>query len=184
MNVTPSRTALAAAFLIVLGIYALIIRPMEADIGDRYADLENTRATLERSLVLARRLPELERERARLTAVLARVHLADSRTVLVDRFLHAVARTAGHDAVSILNIVTDPRPSTDISIDITVRGPYENVIRAVRDLNATDVAARIALASLGNAQLRPGSRPQLDATFHVVLLRETDESTIRDPRPV
>ena len=62
----------------------------------------------------------------------------------------------------------------EIPFELALRGRYADVIRAVRDLNAGDVAARMTLASLGNADRR-GAAPQLTAAFHVLLLREPDE---------
>jgi hypothetical protein len=64
-----------------------------------------------------------------------------------------------------------------LPLELTIRGGYNDVIRAVRELNAGDVAAQINLASLSDAARRPGERPQLNAAFHVLLLREADEST-------
>jgi hypothetical protein len=171
--------ALAAVALIVIALaYAIIIRPIEGAIAERYADLDSARLALERSTVLAARLPGLERERATLAARLTRMHLRDSRAGLVDRFLHAVARTAQRDDVAVQSVAADPRPAAEPALDLTVRGPYTRLISAVRHLNSTGVAARISLTSLGNAQTRPGAAPQLDATFHVVLLRDIDETTI------
>jgi hypothetical protein len=179
MSAPYLRTLAAAVLLMVVATYIAVIRPIESTVAERYADLDSARVSLERSAILMQRLPALERERATLGARLARLHLRDSRAALVDRFLHAVARTSQRDAVAIQSVAADPRPAADLALDITIRGPYTRLIAAVRDLDSTDVAARIALTSLGNAQNRPGARPQLDATFHVVLLRDIDEISIR-----
>ena len=184
MSVPQTRTVAAAALIIAILTYIGVVRPIEGTIAERYADLDLARVSLERSAVLERRLPGLERERAALNARLARLHLHGSRAALVDRFLHTIARTAQRDAIAIESVAADPRPAAELALDITARGPYSRLIGAVRDLNSGDVAARIALTSLGNAQTRRGARPELDATFHVVLLRDTDDANIRPPHPV
>jgi hypothetical protein len=184
MNQIQTRAAAVAALLIIVLTYATVIRPLEGAIAERYADLDSARLSLERSAALEKRLPALERERATLTARLAPLHLRDSRAALVDRFLHAIARTAQRDTVAIQSVVADPRPAADLALDITIHGPYTRLITAVRDLDSTNVATRIALTALGNAQTRPGARPQLDATFHVVLLRDIDDTSIRPTHPV
>jgi hypothetical protein len=42
----------------------------------------------------------------------------------------------------------------------------------------------MTLASLGDAERRPGERPRLNAAFHVTLLREPDDAPTSDVRPL
>jgi Tfp pilus assembly protein PilO len=189
------RSCLFAAVLVVLGGYIFIFRPLEAEVADRYVQLDSSRATLERSLELARRIPALARERAELEARFARVHVRERRSAVIERFLRATANVAVRDEVAVESVASDARSAyaaspfartplfDELSLDLTLRGRYNDVIRAIRDLNGGDVAARIALASLSDADRRPGERPQLNAAFHVQLLREADESTTHDARP-
>jgi len=189
------RAGAIVAALILLGGYALVFRPLEAAVADRYAELEATRATLEHSLALARRIPALAGERKMLATQLAHLHVRDRRAATVERFLRAVAGVAARDGVTVQTIAANalqvPRPAPrstqaalfdELPLDLTLRGRYADVIRAVRELNGGDVAARISLASLGNADRRPGTRPQLNAAFHVLLLREGDDTTTPDAR--
>jgi len=53
----------------------------------------------------------------------------------------------------------------------------------VRDLNDADGTARITVTSLSNAERRPGGSPQLNAAFHVLLLREAQVPPHHDVRP-
>jgi hypothetical protein len=190
------RASLFMAVLIVLGGYLLVFRPLEATIAEGYVQLDAARTTLERSLALARRIPALTAERSTLEAQLGHVHVRDRRAVTIERFLRAVAGVARRDDVAVENISADVRqaplpvaehPPTplfdELAFDVSLRGRYGDVIRAVRELNAGDVAARINLASLGAADRRPGAVPQLNAAFHVHVLREADDSTNHNARP-
>lgn len=190
------RTSLFAAVVIVLGGYIFVFRPLEGTVADRYTQLDASRAMLERSLDLAGRIPALARERAELDVQFARVHVRDRRTATIERFLRTMADVATRDGVAIESVAADVRQGTyaaarplqaplfdEVPLDLTLRGRYSDVIRAIRELNGGDVAARITLASLGDADRRPGERPQLNAAFHVLLLREADESTTHDVRP-
>jgi hypothetical protein len=191
------RANLFAAVLIALGGYLFVFRPLEATVAQRYADLDAGRTTLERELALARRIPALTRERAVLDAQLGRVHLRAPRSAAVERFLRTIADVAARDGVAVERVASDASPMPglvasarapaplfdELGLDVALRGGYADLIRAVRELNGGDAARRINLTSLGNADRRPGVRPQLDADFHVFLLREADESTTTDARP-
>jgi hypothetical protein len=120
----------------------------------------------------------------------------DGRANTIERFLRSVAAVAGRDEVAVQSLAADARaaqlPQTghaptplfdELAFDVSLRGRYGDVIRAVRELNAGDVATRITLASLGAADRRPGAGPQLNAAFHVHILREADDSTIRNAPP-
>jgi len=111
--------------------------------------------------------------------------------------LHAAARVAEREHVSVQSVAgeiaqvrpvtaraAEPAPLDELHLDVTVRGPYDDVLRAVRELNAGDVATQITIASLSNTERRPGSRPLLNATFHITLLREADASAINPAHPV
>jgi hypothetical protein len=190
------RASLFAAVLVVLGGYAFVFRPLETAVAGRYAELETQRTTLERSLALTRRIPQLAKERADLEGQLGGLHLRDRRVVLVERFLRAVAAAAARDRLAVQSVVADARGATalparppqaplfdELALELTLRGGYADVIRAVRELNGGNVAARMSLTSLTDADRRPGLRPQLNAAFHVRLLREADESTFHDALP-
>ena len=185
MNRDGLRLALSLAVLIALAAYAFVVRPMEATIADRYAGIDTLRATAERDVVLARQLPALRIERARINAAIDARHLGDSRATLVDRLLHATARVAQHAGVTVQTIVPGPPAERDaivtaledLHLDLTVRGPYGNVLRTMRDLNDAGLATQITIAALGNADRRDSGAPLLNATFHITLLRESDANT-------
>jgi len=183
------RIGAFVALSIVLAGYVLIFRPLEAAIAQRYATLDDARATLVQRLALARALPALERERQRRADQVRRLHVGERRAAMVERFLRTVAGVSSHDAVTVQSVAAAvaqslPPPGRaaatplfeELPLDVTVRGRYGDVIRATRDLNAGDAVARITLATLANAQTRPGDRPQLNAAFHVTLLREADDA--------
>lgn len=191
------RVPLAVFALLASIGYVAMLRPMEGAIAQRYADADAVRETLDRDLASARRIPALAAEQNRSAATLARYRLHDSRATTVDRFLHAAARVAEREHVSVQSVAgeiaqvrpitaraAEPAPLDELHLDVTVRGPYDDVLRAVRELNAGDVATQIAIASLSNTERRPGSRPLLNATFHITLLREADASAINPAHPV
>ncbi|MGA2395553.1 MAG: hypothetical protein ABSH03_19605 [Candidatus Lustribacter sp.] len=189
MTVDVSRTGAFIALSIVLAGYVLIYRPLEAVAMQRYAALDDARATLVRSVGLANDIPALERERRRREEQVRRLHVGERREAVVERFLRTVAGVSGRDAVAVESVaaaLAQPLPAgrstpvpvlEGVSLDVTLRGRYGDVIRAARDLNAGDAVARITLGTLGTAQTRPGDRPQLNAAFHVTLLREADDAT-------
>jgi Tfp pilus assembly protein PilO len=186
VTVDVARTSAFAALAIVLAGYVVIVRPLEAAIAQRYAALDDARAALVERLARTSMLPALERERQRRAEQVRLLHAGERRAAVVERFLHTVAGVAGRDAVAVESVAAAtaavPTAATatpvfeDLPLDVTVRGRYGDVIRAARDLNAGDALARITLAALANAQARPGERPQLNAAFHVTLLREADDA--------
>lgn len=188
MRLGLAQTSAFAAGALVLAAYVFMLRPVEAGISERYADVDGARATLEQRLVAARRVPSLERERLRLLAAMRTLHLGDGRAATVDRLLRTIAAVSRQDGISVQSIaagVPSPpgtaaaRPPVldELPFDVTLRGRYGDVIRAARDLNAEDGVARITLASLGNAERLRGGRPQLSAAFHIILLREANDAT-------
>jgi Tfp pilus assembly protein PilO len=189
MTLDLPRVSAFAALLIVLSGYVLIFRPLEASIMEHYADIDTARVTLEHGLALARRIPALQHEQSSLVVQLTRLHMGDGRVATVDRFLRTVAGISSRDNVAVESVAagmllppgirarTEQKPLEELPLEITVRGQYGDVIRAVRDLNDGDAAARITLVSFGNADRRRGVRPQLNAAFHVTLLRENDDTT-------
>ena len=195
MTIDLRRVSAFAVFVIALAGYVFVFRPLETTAGDLYAQIDAARATLEGSTAMARRIPALELERSALVAQLARLHTGDRRAATVDRFLRGVAGIAAQDGVAVEGVAAglgQPLTSTaaatqplveEIPFDLTLRGPYGDVIRAVRDLNGRDGAVHISVASLSNAERRPGGSPQLNAAFHVLLLREAQEPPQHDVRP-
>jgi hypothetical protein len=195
VTIDPQRASAFAVFIIALAGYAFVYRPLETTAADLYAQIDGTRAALERSTAMARRIPALEAERSDLAFRLARLHLDERRAASVDRFLRSVAGVSGHDGVAVEGVAAGVAPQLttvtaspalpieEVPFDLTLRGPYGNVIRAVRDLNEADGAAHITVASLSNAERRPGAAPQLNAAFHILLLREAQEPPHHDVRP-
>lgn len=196
MTFDVARASAFAALSIVAVGYVLVFRPLETSVRDRFAELDAARATLEERLARTARIPALERERDRLAAGLRRFHTGDRRAGAVDRFLRAVAAISVRRGVAVENVASavaqpfapaaaraaPPALVDEIPLELTLRGAYGDVIRAVRDLNDGGVAARITLASLGIAARRPGEPARLNAAFHVLLLREADEPTTHDLR--
>lgn len=184
MTFDVARAGAFAALLIVLAGFALIVRPLESAIGERYADVDAARASLERSVALTRRIPALLRERDGLRAHLRRLHLADRRAAMLERFLRTVSGVARTDGIAVVRVaaavpppfsaVPHPAPAPlleEVPLELTVRGRYGDLIRAARELGAGELAAHVTIASLGGAERRPGAPALLSATFHVLLLR-------------
>ncbi len=191
------RASAFAGLMIVLAGYILIYRPLETAAADRYVQLDAARATLEQRLDRTKRIPSLERERVVLDRQLRSLHAGDRRAATVDRFLRAVSRVAARSGVTVENVAGDVRqsvmanaratpapPVEELPLDLTLRGRYGDVIRAVRDLDGGDVAARITLGSLGSADRRTGISPRLNAAFHITLLRESDDVPIAPVHPL
>jgi len=197
MTFDLGRTSAFAALLIVLAGYWLVFRPLEATLADRYAELDVARASIERRLALARRISPLERERTELETQLRRTHATVSGAESVERFLRDAAAVSARDRVAVESVagaVGQPAVAVarapqavildELPLDITLRGHYGDVIRAVRDLGNGQVPARLTLASLGVADRRPGERPNINATFHATLLREPDAATLPRLHPL
>jgi Tfp pilus assembly protein PilO len=195
VTIDVARASAFAALSILLAGYVLLFRPLETTVRDRYTELDAARATLEARLARTARIPVLERDRVRLAADLRRFHTGDRRAATVDRFLRAVASVSFRRGVAVENIAALAQPFApaaaravqaplvdEVPLELTLRGAYADVIRAVRDLNDGGVATRVNLASLGIAARRPGEPSQLNAAFHVLLLREADEPTTHDLR--
>jgi hypothetical protein len=182
------RAILIVTALMAFGIYALVVRPMEATIGERYADVDAARAQLARDLTFAQRRTILERQHARIRSTLAGLQLRDAPEAIVARFLRRLGQIAAAETVTVQHIagtlpLAIPRapaasaeqPTVDEqSLDVAVLGSYGDVLRAVRELNGGDVAMRISISALGNAERLHGRRPQLHAIIHVTLLRAAD----------
>lgn len=190
MTLDLLRANAFAALLVLIGGYALIVRPLETSMAERYAELDVARATVERDLVLNRRIPSLERERAALEEQLRRQHVADGAATVSARFLHAVAAVSGRDGVAVESVAAAVRQTVpaathaapagsleDVPLDLTLRGRYGDVISAVRDLIGSEIPAGLTLATLSGAARRPGEPPLLNAAFHVTLWREPDDAT-------
>jgi hypothetical protein len=198
MKAERERFAFGVAVLVLLSGYVIVVRPMESSIGGLSSDLVSVRFAIGRDAAAARAIPALTARRDRLTTRLAHYHLRDSHAATVDRFLHAAANVSIRRRVSIQSVVTDVaqqvRPAhppsaeaptgDDLRLDLSVRGAYDDVLKAARDLNEIDLATQISVVALGNPDRRPGTRPQLSATFHVVLLRESDATANRSSNPV
>ncbi len=194
MSINLQRASAFAVFVIGIAGYAFVFRPLETAAGDLYVQIDAARASLDRSLAMSRRIPALETERADLTEQLVRLHTGDRRAATVDRFLRSVAGVTARDGVTVEGVAagvgqplvtaaaSPPPLIEELPFDLTLRGAYGNVIRAVRDLNDRDGAVHISVASLSNAQRRPGGSPQLNAAFHVLLLREAQEPLHHDVR--
>ena len=197
MTFDLARASFFAALLTMLGGYGLVFRPLEMTVADRFAELDTARTALERSLALMRRIAPLTHERATLDTQLRVLHLTAGRAATIDRFLRTVAGASARDGVAVESIAGDARqtplvaPAADaqaplfdeIPLELGMRGQYGDVIRAIREINAGEVATRITLASLSDADRRAGVRPQLNAAFHILLLREADDAPTHTVRP-
>ena len=197
MTIDLLRASAFAGLVIVLAGYVLIYRPLETAAADRYVQLDAGRATLEQRLDRTKRIPSLERERIAFDRQLRSLHAGERRAATVDRFLRAVSGVAARNGVAVENVAGDVRqpvapnaratpapPVEEVPLELTLRGRYGDVIRAVRDLDSGDVAARITLGSLGSADRRTGISPRLNAAFHITLLREPDDVPVAPVHPL
>lgn len=193
MTLDLQRVSAFAVFVIAMAGYAFVFRPLETTAGDLYAQLDAARLALEHSRAMAQRAPALEAERSALAGQLARLHTGAPRAAIIDRFLRSLAGVAAQDRVAVEGVAagigqpplvspaaSTPPPIEEIPFDLRLRGPYGDVIRAVRDLNDRDGAVHISVASLSNAEHRPGTSPQLNAAFHILLLRDAQEPPQHD----
>ena len=190
MKSAEARIAFALALLVLAAGYIVVFRPLESKHSTLYANLDSVRIAGERAAAEVRAIPALTAQRNALRTRLARYHTHDSRAAIVDRFLHAIAAVSLRRGVAIQSVAAEgeqqfhPTNSAlkvspdgdDLHLDLGVRGAYDDVLHAARDLNSIDLATQISVASLGNADRKNGVHPQLNATFHVVLLREPDAS--------
>ena len=198
MKQTANRMVLGAALCVALATFLFIFRPMEATIAEKYTDLDTIRFAMQRDTIDVRRISQRTQERNRIALRLSRYRLHDSRAATIDRFLRRTAEIATRDGVSIQSVTeertqpvraagTQPKDTVtadDLRLDLVVRGPYDDVLRAVRELNDADLALQMSASALGNPDRRAGSRPQLSATFHVVILRESDASAPPSPHQI
>jgi hypothetical protein len=190
------KLAAFGAVLVLLGGYLFAFRPLEAAIATRYAQLDDRREQLERRLALTRRAASLRREQQVLTRWLADAGLHADRTAIVDRFLGSVATRAASDGVHVTAITADavalpaaPVAANAIAFDeipltVTLRGTYQRVLRFVRDLDATMLAERIGVESLGTIDRNATIDPELRATIHITLLRTCDVPENRSHGPI
>jgi hypothetical protein len=189
MIVDGRRALLFASVLVVFFGFAFVVRPFEAAIATRYDDLDTTRTALARHASLRRSLPVLERERRQREKHVDRFHLADARPRLVTRLLDELdSQAARNDVVVETMTAAEPLPAPagpasagyvldEIPFDVLIRGSYRDVIRVVRDLDGSDVAADIEIRSLRAAPRLPGAPFQIDAGLHLILFRGADETT-------
>ena len=193
MTFDLQRASAFAVFVIAVAGYVFVFRPLETTAGDLYARIDAARLALDHSTAMAQRAPALEAERSALAGQLTRLHSSDPRAAIIDRFLRSLAGVAAQDRVAVEGVaagigqppLVSPAASTppsieEIPFDLRLRGPYRDVIRAVRDLNDRDGAVHISVASLSNAEHHPGTSPQLNAAFHILLLRDAQEPPQHD----
>ena len=191
MKVGPERLAFFGAVLALLAGYLFVFRPFEASIADRFGQLDDGRALLERRLAVARRASQLGEERHALTRWIEGVGLHDDRTTIVNRFLRRIATAAAGENLRITAVAADniaPAPALsaraassarpvapvvfdELPMTVSLRGDYRRILRLVRDVNRADVAARIGIDSLGSIDRNATHDPELRATLHVTLLR-------------
>lgn len=186
MSFDLQRWTLFLSVLILSTGYLAVFRPLETSIAERYAAIDDARATIERSAELERVTARIEAESRSRETALRRLHLPSSKAAVADRFLQTLALVAARNALTLESLLagstapalaTAPAgaaPFDELPLEVTVRGRYRDLIAAVRDLDSSDVAARIAIAELRPVTHRPGAAPDLDASFHVTLLREAD----------
>jgi hypothetical protein len=177
------RLAAFAAVLVVLGGYLFVFRPLEAAIAAQYAQLDDDRISLERARAVVDHEASLADEQRALTAWLTSAGLDADRTTAVDRFLRAIAAHGAEDDVRITTITADASaPATmplaadaiafdEIPLTVTLHGTYRRILRLVNDLDRDGRAERLTVATLGTTDRSAAHDPDLQATFHVSLLR-------------
>jgi hypothetical protein len=162
----PDRIALFAAVLALIAGYVGLFRPYEAAIAERYAQFDDGRVLLDGRPERARRERALLAEERSLSLRLAASGMLADRTAMVGHFVRALTRTARADDIGVTHFAID-----DTTPSFAMHGTYPQLIRFVRDLAATGIAARIDVETLGNADPRVTTAPELFATCRVTLLR-------------
>jgi hypothetical protein len=178
VKLTPDRIALFGAVLVVLAGYLVIVRPSEAAIGERYAQIDADRTLLERERASTGHAAALAAEDRMLARWIARSGIDDDRTTLVDRLLGILAAAARHDAVRITAVTAEPSlPAAasaefnQIPLRVSLRGSYPNVLAFTRTVIASGIAAHVGIDEVTNADRPSAHAPELRATLYVALLQ-------------
>ena len=191
MTIRPDRLALFGAVLVLLAGYLAMFRPAEAAIADRYAQLDDGRALLDRHRVRDTGAARTRDEERALAIWIRRSGLQDAHATMVDRFLRTLAEAARLDGVRVTAVVADtssalairttnaasPVAFDEVPLSIAVRGTYGGVIGLVRDLDRGEIPARIGIEAVANADRTAIRSPELRATLRVTLLRLPDATT-------
>jgi hypothetical protein len=174
-----ARTAAALALGVVIFGYLIAVRPLEARIAERYAQLASARAAIDGDAARAARSATSERDGRRLRVTLARYALGEEPVSLLRRFLDASNAAATLHGTSIRALDAEPAPTgrtaagerlfDELSLRLTLRGSYGALLATLRTLSTAPVACRIALEALAPDDRRNGD-PVLVAVVHVVLL--------------
>jgi Tfp pilus assembly protein PilO len=179
VKIGGNRLALFASALIVLAGYLAVFRPCEAQIAERYAQLDDGQRVLDERLASSRRSTNLRAEEHRLETWLARTGARSNRTTVVNHFLQTVASTARIDRIVVTAIIADGpiqrsegTGGGELPLSLSLRGTYRDILRLVGDLDRTTLAARIGLETLENAQRDRRVDPDLRATLRITLLYE------------
>jgi hypothetical protein len=181
------RATVALAVAIVVAGYALIVRPLEARIADRYAVLAVARATIDDGSARVQSIASAERERERLRALLAPSDLDARPVTALQRFLETVSAAAARNGTTIRTLDAEPTaPQRSMAaaalfeeqaLRLTLHGSYGSLLATLRALIGAPQASRISIEALAPDDRR--SATGLVASVHVVLLHLPERERVR-----
>jgi len=181
------RATIALAAGIVLAGYALIVRPLEARIADRYALVAAARTTIDEGSARQQSVAAAERERERLRSMLARYGLDARPVAALQRFLETASAAAARNGTTIRALDAEPVPAQrtvagpalfdEQALRLTLHGSYGSLLATLRALIGAPQASRISIEALALDDRR--SATGLLATVHVVLLRLPEREHVR-----
>ncbi len=181
------RATIALAAGVVLAGYALLVRPLEARIADRYALVAAARAQIDDGSLRQQSVAAVERERDRLRSLLAPSGLDIPPVAALQRFLETASAAAARNGTTIRALDAEPLAAQrraappalfeEQALRLTLHGSYGALLATLRALIAAPQASRISIEALAPDDRR--SAAGLVATVHVVLLHLPEGERVR-----
>lgn len=175
---------------IVFAGYVIVVRPIEAQIANRYAALAAAQQTIDHYPALSEHLALADRERNRLRRALARFRLGAGPATTLERFLQTASVATMRHGTTIRAIDAEPHatqllaavpppPLDELPLRLTLRGAYGALLATIRDLISAPLASRLTIEALAPDD-RERARPALlVAELRVVLLRSPEKPGVR-----
>ncbi|MDQ3916504.1 MAG: type 4a pilus biogenesis protein PilO [Actinomycetota bacterium] len=162
----------AAAFLVILLAFFLLIRPRQGELSDVRAQVEQEQALTQQLTLDLQRLQELQRQEPQLRADLERIRQLVPQEHEVANFLFQVNSAANQSGVDFLQITPELPKSPpegaalgEVRVTIGGSGGYFAIQDFIRRLYTLDRALRIDLLDL--SQQTGGEEIALTATARI-----------------